>query len=191
MLTSCLVSLLSLLCDINNKYMHTFLFQKTFHSNFISTLQPQQQRFKIRLLPDGIKQLPAQAWVSVHAQREGRAGHLPEAEDRDEVRVQLPALLWGRRALCMTLPLFACLASVLLFPPLPSRLRYLIHNHVEELADLCTFSVGESSCRRVVVCHSELRFGPEFPLKLLQWRSGRLTLNFKRENQLLIRILAN
>ncbi|XP_075870340.1 R3H and coiled-coil domain-containing protein 1 isoform X2 [Nelusetta ayraudi] len=49
------------------------------------------------------------------------------------------------------------LTSVLVFPPLPSRLRYLIHNHVEELPDLCTFSVGENTCRRVVVCHSELR----------------------------------
>lgn len=55
-----------------------------------------------------------------------------------------------------------CMASVLVFPPLPSRLRYLIHNHVEELPDLCTFSVGENTCRRVVVCHSELRCGIDF-----------------------------
>uniref|UniRef100_A0A8C7WU30 R3H domain and coiled-coil containing 1 n=1 Tax=Oryzias sinensis TaxID=183150 RepID=A0A8C7WU30_9TELE len=48
--------------------------------------------------------------------------------------------------------------SVLLFPPLPSRLRFLIHKIAEGLPHLATFSVGENWWRRVVVCFSELRY---------------------------------
>ncbi|KAM6979634.1 R3H and coiled-coil domain-containing protein 1 [Aplochiton taeniatus] len=47
--------------------------------------------------------------------------------------------------------------SVLLFPPLPSRLRFLIHKVTENYPDLASFSVGDGWCRRVVVCFSHLR----------------------------------
>lgn len=48
--------------------------------------------------------------------------------------------------------------SMLLFPPLPSRLRYLIHKTTEKYPNLATFSVGEDWCKRVVVCYYQLRY---------------------------------
>ncbi|XP_059925673.1 R3H and coiled-coil domain-containing protein 1 [Gadus macrocephalus] len=47
--------------------------------------------------------------------------------------------------------------NVLVFPPLPSRLRFLIHKTTESHSELATFSVGEDWSRRVVVCFSEQR----------------------------------
>ncbi|XP_072515444.1 R3H and coiled-coil domain-containing protein 1 [Salminus brasiliensis] len=51
--------------------------------------------------------------------------------------------------------------SVLLFPPLPNRLRFLIHKAAENHPNLSTFSVGEDWSRRVVVCYSHLRSQPK------------------------------
>ncbi|XP_050049412.2 uncharacterized protein [Dermacentor andersoni] len=68
-------------------------------------------------------------------------------DDRDEVFVQ---------TVCKEITNFVqgdVHNSVLIFPVLPKRERFLTHKVVEEkFEDLCSFSLGEGVCRRTAVC---------------------------------------